>query len=85
MAVSSAYSMHPNEKGTDAYAECVNEMIRSLCNDDKKYYSSALEEYREYERYAKEEIANKNYSGPRKYGEDRKLNNLLVDQVSFGL
>lgn len=33
-AVSSAYSVHPNEKGTDAYAKCVNEKIASLCGID---------------------------------------------------
>lgn len=84
MAVSSAYSMHPNEKGTDAYAERVNEMIRSLCDDDKKYYSSVLKEYREYEECAKEGIAKKDYSTPTKYAEERKLNGLLTEEVKWG-
>ena len=83
-AVSSSYSMHPNEKGTDAYAECVNEMIRSLCDDDKKYYSSVLKEYREYEECAKEGIAKKDYSTPTKYAEERKLNGLLTEEVKWG-
>lgn len=32
MAPYSKYSMHPNGKGTDAYAECVNELIKKICN-----------------------------------------------------
>lgn len=31
-AVKSSYSIHPNEKGAEAYAECVNETIRKIFN-----------------------------------------------------
>lgn len=36
----SAYSMHPNEKGTDAYAKCVNEAIQKI--EKTKYKETDL-------------------------------------------
>lgn len=41
LAVSSSYSIHPNEKGAHAYAECVNAKICSLL-DDKKTLSGII-------------------------------------------
>lgn len=36
-AVKSSYSVHPNEKGAEAYAECVNEMIRKISVPEGAY------------------------------------------------
>ena len=39
-AISSAYSMHPNEEGAEAYAECVNEMIRTLSYTTSEFFTN---------------------------------------------
>lgn len=36
-SISSSYSMHPNEKGTQVYAEYVQEVLNGVANDLKKY------------------------------------------------